>query len=137
VKLTANTPQKVNHKLNTKKLKVIVTGVEGQVIPVKVEYIDNNSINITPQADASQAMLSVTGKPGDQSLFKDILDVTTRMLIGIQNFSGTYTLTGGTILPGYLPEPTFFGGGNYEPNPAFGYNAPPSYAPGLPFLLGW
>jgi cell surface protein SprA len=137
VKLTANTPQKVNHKLNTKKLKVIVTGVEGQVIPVKVEYIDNNSINITPQADASQAMLTVTGKPGDQSLFKDILDVTTRMLIGIQNFSGTYTLTGGTILPGYLPEPTFFGGGNYEPNPAFGYNAPPSYAPGLPFLLGW
>jgi len=137
VKLAANTPQKVNHKLNTKKLKVIVTGVEGQVIPVKVEYIDNNSINITPLADATQAMLTVTGKPGDQSLFKDIMDVTTRMLIGIQNFSGTYTLTGGTILPGYLPEPTFFGGGNYEPNPAFGYKAPPSYAPGLPFLLGW
>jgi len=137
VKLAANTVQKINHKLNTKKLKVVVTGVEGKVIPVKVDYIDNNSINITPLESAAQAMLTVSGKPGDQTLFKDIMDVTTRILIGVQNFSATYTLTGGTQLPGYLPEPVFFGGGNYDPNPAFGYNAGSSYAPGVPFLLGW
>ena len=137
IKLAANTAQKINHKLNTKKLKVVVTGVEGKVVPVKVEYIDNNSINITPLEDAAQAMLTVTGKPGDQTLFKDIMDVTTRILIGIQNASATYTLSGGTQLPGYLPEPAFFGGGNYDPNPAFGYKTGSSYAPGLPFLLGW
>ena len=137
IKLAANTAQKVNHKLNTKKLKVVVTGVEGKVVPVKIEYIDNNSINITPLEDAAQAMLTVTGKPGDQTLFKDIMDVTTRILIGIQNASATYTLSGGTQLPGYLPEPAFFGGGNYDPNPAFGYKTGSSYAPGLPFLLGW
>jgi cell surface protein SprA len=123
--------------LNTKKLKVVATGVDGKVIPVKVEYVDNNTINILPQTDAAQAMLTVSGKPGDQSLFKDIMDVTTRMLIGIQNFSATYSLSGGTQLPGYLPEPVFMGGGKYEPNPVFGYNAPQSYAPGVPFLLGW
>ncbi|HSH19237.1 MAG TPA: cell surface protein SprA, partial [Draconibacterium sp.] len=137
IKLTANTAQKVNHKLNTKKLKVVVTGVEGKVIPVKVNYIDANVIEITPLEDASQAMLTVSGKPGDQTLFKDILDVTTRILIGVQNFQATYNLNGGTVLPGYLPEPVFFGGGKYQPDASFGYNAGSSYAPGLPFLLGW
>lgn len=137
IKLEANTAQKITHKLNTKKLKVIVTGVEGKVVPVKVDYIDANVIEITPMVSAAQAMLTVSGKPGDQTLFKDILDVTTRVLIGVQNFSATYNKNGGTVLPGYLPEPVFFGGGNYSPDPTFGYNAPSSYAPGFPFLMGW
>ena len=138
VKLVANTAQKITHKLNTKKIKVVVTGVEGKVIPVKVDFIDANVIEITPLEDAAQAMLTVTGKPGDQTFLKDVLDLTTRMvLISIQNFQVTYNLNGGTVLPGYLPEPVFFGGGKYQPDPSFGYNAASSYAPGLPFLLGW
>jgi cell surface protein SprA len=137
IKLQADTVQKVTHNLNTKKIKVIVTGVQGRVIPVKVNTIDANNIEITPMESASQAMLSVSGKPGDQTLFKDILDVTTRILIGIQNFQATYNINGGTVLPGYLPEPTIFGGGKYQPDASFGYNAASSYAPGFPFLMGW
>jgi len=137
VKLVADTPQKITHKLNTKKIKVIVTGVDGKVIPVKVDFVDNNVINITPLESSTQAMLTVTGKPGDQALWKDVLDVTTRLIIGFQNFSVTYNQNGGTVLPGYLPEPAFFGGGRYEPDQSFGYNAPSSYAPGFPFLMGW
>lgn len=137
IKLEANTTQKITHRLNTKKIKVVVSGVDGKVIPVRVDLIDANVIDITPLADASQALLTVSGKPGDQNLFKDILDVTTRVLIGVQNFSATYNQNGGTVLPGYLPEPVFLGGGKYQPDPSFGYNAGSSYAPGLPFLLGW
>jgi len=137
LKLEANITQRINHNLNTKKLKVVITDVDGKVIPVKVNTIDNNKIDITPLENSAQAMLTATGKPGDQTLFKDILDVTTRLLIGFQNFSASYSLTGGTQLPGYLPEPAFLGGGNYQPNPVFGYSAGESYAPGFPFLMGW
>jgi cell surface protein SprA len=138
VKLEANVAQKITHKLNTKKIKVIVTGVDAKVIPVKVTLIDANVIEITPLADAAQAMLTVSGKPGDQTFIKDLADLTTRMvLLSIQNFSATYNQNGGTVLPGYLPEPAFFGGGNYTPDARFGYAAGSSYAPGFPFLLGW
>ena len=137
VKLVKDKAQKITHRLSTKKVKVIVTGVEGKVIPVKVNILDANSLEITPLEDATQAMLTVTGKPGDQSFFKDILDITTRILLGVQNISGTYSKSGGTVLPGYLPEPVVFGAGKYSPDPTFGYGMGSSFAPGMPFLLGW
>ncbi len=138
VKLEANTAQKVTHKLNTKKVKVVVTDVDGKVVPVKVDILDANELQITPLADASQAMLTVSGKPGDQGFFKDVLDLTTRILIGVQQIRGTYTKAGGTVLPGYLPEPRIFGAGNFTPDPIFsGGTQGTSFAPGMPFLLGW
>ncbi|MBN2637086.1 MAG: cell surface protein SprA [Prolixibacteraceae bacterium] len=137
IKLDKDQAQSIVHRLNTKKVKVVVTGTEGQVIPVRVNTIDANTIEIIPQQDAPQAMLSVTGRAGDQSFLKDVLDLTTRVLIGVQNISGTYTIAGGTILPGYLPEPVIFGAGKYSPDPSFGYGTGSSFAPGMPFLLGW
>lgn len=138
IKLASNTAQKITHKLNTKKVKVVVTGVEGKVIPVKVNILDANNIEITPMADAAQAMLTVSGKPGDQSFFKEVLDVSTRILIGVQTISGTYSKSGGTVLPGYLPEPTLFGAGNYSPDSRyFKQSYATSFAPGMPFLMGF
>ncbi|MEZ5104687.1 MAG: cell surface protein SprA, partial [Draconibacterium sp.] len=138
VKLEANAAQKITHKLNTKKVKVVVTGVDGKVIPIKIDILDANVVQVTPLASAQQAMLTVSGKPGEQGFFKDMLDITTRVLIGVQNISGTYSKTGGTVLPGYLPEPAMFGGGNYTPDHTFGISRNgSSFAPGLPFLLGW
>lgn len=138
VKLAANVAQKIKHQLNTKKVTVIVTGVDGKVIPVKSTIVDANNIEFIPLADAVQAMLSVSGKPGDQGLLKDILDVTTRMLIGVRTVSVNYSRNGGTVLPGYLPEPTIFGGGKYTPDAQMlgpGYSS--NFAPGFPFLAGW
>ncbi len=138
VKLVANEPRKITHKLNTKKVKVIVTGVEGKIVAVKVNVIDANTIEFTPLASSPQAMVSVSGKPGSQTLFKEILDLTTRVLIGVQSISVTYAKNGGTVLPGYLPEPVLFGAGNYTPDANFfGGQIESNFAPGLPFLMGW
>ncbi|HKI89374.1 MAG TPA: cell surface protein SprA, partial [Draconibacterium sp.] len=138
VKLAANKPQKLNHKLNTKKVRVVATGVNGKVIPGKTNIIDANNVEFIPQTDAPQAMLTVTGKPGDQSFIKDMLDLTTRILIGVRTISLNYSKNGGTVLPGYLPEPKFFGTGNYSPDPGmFNRDYGTSFAPGWPFLLGW
>ena len=138
MKLQSGTPQRIQHKLNTKKIKVLVTGTEGRTIPGKVNIIDANTIEFTPSVDANQAMLTVTGKPGDQSFLKDMLDLTTRMVIGVRTLSVNYTKSGSSVLPGYLPEPVLFGAGNFSGDPEWGLpNTTSSFAPGMPFLFGW
>jgi cell surface protein SprA len=138
VKLVNEQAQRINHKLNTKKVQVIATDVDGKVVRGRVNVVDVNNIEFTPLADASQAMISVTGKPGDQSFLKDMLDLTTRMLIGVRTIQVTYSKNGGTVLPGYLPEPKFMGAGKYSPEQEmFNRSIPTTFAPGMPFLLGW
>ncbi len=138
IKLVANQAQTITHNLNTKRIKVVVSGLEGKIVPGKVNIVDANSIEFTPLADATQAMMTVTGKPGSQSIAKEILDLTTRILIGVQMVSVNYSKNGGTVLPGYLPEPVLFGAGNYSPDPGiFSDSYGSSFAPGLPFLFGW
>jgi len=138
LKLQSGTPQRIQHKLNTKKVKVLVTGTEGKVIRGSVNIIDANTIEFTPSVDANQAMLTVTGKPGDQSFMKDMLDLTTRMVIGVRTLSLNYTKSGSSVLPGYLPDPALFGAGNFSGDPQWGLpNSAGGFAPGMPFLFGW
>ncbi len=138
MKLVSDQAQKISHNLNTKKVQVIATDVDGKVVRGRINIIDVNNIEFTPLADASQAMISVTGKPGDQTFIKDMLDLTMRMLIGVQNIQFTYAKGGGTVLPGYLPEPRLFGAGKYTPEQEmFDRSMPTNFAPGMPFLLGW
>jgi cell surface protein SprA len=138
VKLVANTPQKIAHKLNTKKVKILVTDIDGKVVPGKLTIIDANNIEYTPLADSKQAMLSVSGKRGDQPFIKDALDFTTRLIVGFKTISLTYTNNGSTTLPGYLPEPSLFGTGRFSGDSEWGSSSNFSgLAPGLPFLFGW
>ncbi len=136
--LTANQPQVINHRLNTRKVKVVAVDANGQTIKGRTSVIDANSLEFTALEAGGQARVTVTGIPGDQSFFKDVLDISTRMLIGIQSISVNYSINGGTVLPGYLPEPKLFGAGTYFPETnMFGREINPSFAPGLPFLAGW
>ena len=59
VKLVNEQAQRINHKLNTKKVQVIATDVDGKVVRGRVNVVDVNNIEFTPLADASQAMISV------------------------------------------------------------------------------
>jgi cell surface protein SprA len=138
VNLTAGKAQAVAHKLNTKKVRVSVVTPEGEQVRGNLNIVDANNIEFTPVADAGQARITVTGKPGDQSFMKDVLDLTTRMLIGVRTVSVNYSVNGGTVLPGYLPEPRIFGAGDFSPGyDMFGSDTGSSFAPGLPFLAGW
>ena len=138
LRLKAGNTQKIQHKLNTRKVKVLVTGTEGKVIPGNMTIVDANTIEFTPSVDANQAMLTVTGKRGDQPFLMDMLDLTTRMIIGVRTLSVNYTKNGSTVLPGYLPEPSLFGAGNFSGDPEWGTPiASSNFAPGLPFLMGW
>lgn len=138
LRLQADQAQQISHKLNTKKVKVLVTDVDGRPVPGKVNIIDVNTIEYIPSADVPQAMLSVSGKRGDQPFMKDVLDVTTRMIVGLRTVSVNWSKNGGTVLPGYLPEPKLFGTGSFSGDPEWGIAGLESkMAPGFPFLFGW
>lgn len=48
------------------------------------------------------------------------------LLTMVKNVTGTYTINQGTLLPGYIPQPVFFGMSDVR-----------GWAPGVPFALGW
>ncbi len=137
--LTADKTQTLNHRLNTKKVKVLVTDSKGQQVAGKLEIIDANNIAFTPLKSSPKAILSVSGVQGDQSFIKDMLDFTTRMALGVQSLNLSYSKSGSTYLPGYLPEPSMFGAGRYTNDSDWsGISKNTSnFAPGLPFLFGW
>ncbi len=138
ITLAASEPQTITHKLNTRKVSVVVTGENGEAVRGRTNIVDANTIEFTPMADGGQGSVTVKGVPGAQTLFRDILDLTTRMLIGVRTISVNYSVNGGTVLPGYLPEPSLFGAGTYHPEVnMFGRDLGDSFAPGLPFLAGW
>lgn len=137
VRLIAGQTQVINHKLGTKKVKVLVTDGSGKPVPGRTKVIDANNIEFTPSVDATQAMLTVSGKRGDEPFLKDMLDFTTRMVIGVRSISINYSKNGGSVLPGYLPEPSLFGAGQFSGDPVWGSTSgTSSLAPGLPFLFG-
>ncbi len=134
----ANIAKRINHKLNTEEITAVATSPEGLTLQGEVEILDKNSIAFTLPVDATGATLKVTGMKTVNNILKKILDLSTRILLGVQNISANYSISGGTVLPGYLPEPKLFGGGKYRPEQELsGFPVVESLAPGVPFLFGW
>lgn len=137
VTLRPGVPVTINHKLGEKDVTLKVTSADGKTITGRVRKIDRDNIEFTATDSVAAATVQVTGKV-DKDIMREILDVALRMATGVRNLSVTYNLTGGSVLPGYLPEPAFLGGGMYTPDQGlFGRTMGSSYAPGLPFLMGW
>jgi cell surface protein SprA len=91
-----------------------------------MSIIDHNKISILSDSDLTGVTVMVTGKieKGENPIVF-IAENSLRMLIGFKNFSVTYTQTGSTHLPGYMPSTQFVGYDRGE------------RAPGVPFILGW
>lgn len=137
-KMTANKPSVITHKLNTENVKATFKTAEGKPLSGRLKVLDKNQIEFSPSADAANVIVSVTGMKEKANILKKILDFSTRVMLGIQNISVNYTLTGGTAMPGYLPTPSLFGGGRFSPNAnSLGDAINNNYAPGVPFLFGW
>lgn len=138
IKLSAGKPKNIRHKLNTEDVTVTFTNFQGQPVKGKSKVLDKNRIQFVAESDETSAVVAIVGKKASANVLKKILDLTTRMLLGVQNISVNYSLNGGTVLPGYMPTSKLFGGGNYTPDGnMFGDAISRSYAPGVPFLFGW
>ena len=85
----------------------------------KVGYL--NKVN-TPKRPTSatqrpQTQPDTVRRPPDLAAVRGFL----RLLMSVRNISGTYNITQGTILPGFLPEPNLFGMDKSWSTPGWGF----------------
>ena len=138
VDFKANVPKSVFHKLNTTDVEIEVTDAEGNAINGIKAVVNENRMTFTTTENHSGAQILVTGKVvKGESLLKKTVDITARMLMMVRSVTITGARSGGTVLPGYMPEPSYFGMGNYNPNNSMFGGAMDNFAPAIPFLLGW
>lgn len=139
VRLRANTPKSIFHKLKTKDVEVTAVDRKGAPVEGEIAIVNENRITFTPDSSASGVRFVVKGiiqKEGD--LGKKIIQYTARALMAVRSISLTYTSTDGTVMPGFLPVPRVIGLGKYTPAQSmFPEMSGSSTAPGLPFILGW
>lgn len=136
--LRANTTKTINHKLKTDDVKVRIVTPAGTEVESEVTIVNENRVNVTVPENVSQAQVIVTGRHEvGEGVFYKIAQYTARTLMSIKNISISYSSSDGTIMPGFLPEPTIFGSGGYNPDPVMFGDIAGSNAPGFPFLFGW
>jgi len=120
----------VTHNLRTETISVEVLDENNQPVEVVTETLSDTRIAITSERAVRGATVTVTGtiEKGENPLIV-ITETTLRILMGLRTVNVTYSKSGGTLLPGYLPETDVFGFGTQT------YNG--SRAPGFPFVAGW
>jgi cell surface protein SprA len=120
---------KVNHKLGTTDVTIRVFNESGRPVRGRQTVIDANTLTFVPEVDVASARVIVSGKKINQpQLFDEVKEFSARLLTSVKNVSVAYSKSGGTTLPGYLPDATFLGSESLGSS---------NMAPGLPFILGW
>jgi len=139
VRLKAKTPKSIFHKLNTQEVELTAVAKDGTKVDGQVSVINENRISFTPEKSVSGVKFVVKGKVEvKRDLGQKIIQYTARALMSVRSISLSYSGTDGTVLPGFMPEPKIFGSGKYTPDQGMFNNiSSQSFAPGLPFLLGW
>ena len=138
ISLKPNVPRSITHKLNTKDVQVKFTDSSGQPIDGLVQVTNENRITFTTSQEYSDVKVNITGQvEKKESVLLDVARRTSRILMGVRSLSFAYSTNDGTVLPGFLPEPKFFGSGKFIPDANFSNGLSSTTAPGLPFLLGW
>lgn len=139
VRLRANTPKSIFHKLNTENVEVTAMAKDGTPIEGQVSVINKDRVSFTSDKSLSGVKFVVKGKvEKNGDLGQKLLVYSLRALMGVRNISLSYSGTDGTVLPGFMPVPQIFGSGKYTPDQnMFGNLGSQTTAPGIPFLLGW
>lgn len=138
VQFVANEPKRIKHSLHTEDVSVRVYNSSGKLVRGKMTVIDKNHIEYTTRAELTASRLEIVGKKTvEKTVWSELAAYSTRFLMMIKSGSVSYSGTDGTALPGFLPEPSFLGGGKYTSSEVGFGNIATSFAPGIPFLLGW
>lgn len=119
VRFTAGKTKNITHNLKTEEdIKVKVT-VEGKPVKSEFEILNENRISITITSDISNALVVVTGTQyKTPSPFITALEQSVRLLTGVKQASGSYSLTNGSIVSGYSGTHSF---GSLNDEPGLGF----------------
>ena len=128
VRLRSGLPRSINHNLKSEDITVKVYDAEGKEVKVETNIRTDKRITIRPEVDVDRARVVVEGKvPERENIALLLAQGSVRMLMGIKNVSGAYSVTNGTLMPGYKPSTQFIGMEDYNG----------VFAPGFPFVAGW
>ncbi len=118
----------ITHNLRTEVITVEVLDENNQPVDVITETLSDTRIKITSERAIRAATVTVTGtiEKGENPLIV-VAETSLRVLMGLRTMNITYSQSGGTLLPGYLPTTDYFGMQNYGGQ----------WAPGWKFISGW
>jgi cell surface protein SprA len=107
---------------------VEVVDENGQPVEVDTEILSDTRIRITSERAVRSATVTVTGTiEKGQNPLVFIAETTVRILMSVRSVNITYSRSGGTFLPGYLPNTSFMGMERYNG----------MLVPGWQFMTGW
>ena len=119
----------IKHNLRTTKLKVNATTVADKTpYPVKTKVIDQNTIEVLTQGNENLKFTITEDLKDDKSIWVNIAEYTTRLIISPRSFSLRYRNTRSLSLPLYNPSVGNIFGQSLSAGPM---------APGLDFAFGF
>jgi len=137
IRLKAKTSKAIFHKLNTQNVEVTAVAKDGTKVEGNVDIVNENRISFTSDKSISGVKFIVNGKVQvNRDLGDKLIKYTARALMSVRSISMSYSATDGTVLPGFMPEPSMFGSGKYTPDKSYNITGQ-STGPGIPFLIGW
>ncbi|MFA5648041.1 MAG: cell surface protein SprA [Bacteroidales bacterium] len=128
VRLRAGSFRSVEHGLKTEDVTVKAFAEDGTEIPVEINIRSDRKLSIKNDQDHSNVRVVVEGKvPERENIALLLFQGSVRMLMGVKNLSGSYSVTSGTLMPGYKPSTQYMGMQSLNG----------VMAPGFPFVAGW
>ncbi len=118
----------INHRLGSDKFNFSAVDKTGKTVNLTYKTKNSTTVEITPPLNADSVKLTfVSIDPNVQSVARTSTDLVVRFLMMLRRASITYRESNSMVLPGFLPEPGFFGQQNQN-----GMNVP-----GYGFVFGF
>ncbi len=109
LRLKAGSKTRINHRLNSMKVDVVLKDTSGKDVPVKISTVDANTITLLSKTDLNDLSMIITANnKGDNGMSK-VLDYSARFLMMIRNVSFNYRHGDVMEINGYKPTSGFLG----------------------------
>ena len=128
VRLREGSFRSIEHGLKTEDITVKAFDEDGNEVTIETNIRSDRKVSIKADKDLRNVKVVVEGRvPERENIALLLFQGTVRMLMGVKNLSGSYSVTSGTLMPGYKPATQYMGMQSLNG----------VMAPGLPFVAGW
>ncbi len=126
--LNPDTSLVIKHNLRSRKIKVTARTADDKNFPVKIRVVDQNNVEILNRGDQNLKFSIVELLKEEKSLWREVAEYGTRLLISPRNISVRYRSTHQLSLPLFNPDI----GNVFGQSTSYG-----PMAPGLDFAFGF
>ena len=119
LRLKANNKTRINHRLNSVKLDVVLKDTSGNSIPFRMNVVDANSITITTKADFNNLTLTINNKAREENGLDKFRDYSVRFLMLVRNININYRHSDVLEINGWRPTSGFLGQDHDNPGHDF------------------